>query len=193
MKKTKKRLSIYWDNIFLRHIPAYGNFKKVEEEITEHFNFLGIMLKRIILPLITIYLIVALILKINIFGTIFISLLIFIYSNFIPDADFLIKKSKKDSLWYEKLLLLFFAPIIVYHIIKGEAKPIYSKQERSFHNFKSAIIWAIFLFIMGNILWDEEIKILIFTSLGFLGYCFHLTVDGVISLEKSLLKHIRKI
>jgi len=92
MKRTKQRLSKYWDGIILKIIPPYAKFKKMEGEIKEHFNFVSWMFKRIVVPLIIFYVIIGLILNINIFGPLFIMLLVFLYSNFLPDTDFLIKK-----------------------------------------------------------------------------------------------------
>lgn len=189
MKKSRKRLSEYWDNLILKFIPPYAKFNKLEEEIKEHFNFLGIMFKRIILPLILIYVLIALILNLNIFGSLFISLLIFLYSNFLPDSDFLVKRANKhESLWYERYTLMFFLPLVFYYVILGKAKPIISKKARCFHNIESALVWAIFLFVIGNIFWNESLKIIMFTSFGFIGYCLHLLVDGTINFEKILMR-----
>jgi hypothetical protein len=180
MKKTKQRLSDYWDKILLKRIPPYAKFKKVESEIKEHFNFVGWMFKRIIIPSIVFYVVIGLVLNINVFGSLFISLLVFLYSNFLPDLDFLIKNTKnksKDSLWYEKYSLLFFAPVIMYYIIAGRAKPLYSIENRPFHNFKTVIVYGIFLFIVGSIFWDDTIKRLMLPIFGMLGFIFHLMVD----------------
>jgi hypothetical protein len=188
MKRTKRRLSKYWDEIILRAIPPYGKFKKMEGEIKEHFTFVSWMFKRIVLPLIVFYVIVSLMLNINIFGPLFIMLLLFLYSNFLPDTDFLIKKTrdkKKESLWYEKYSLLFFAPVIMYYIIAGRARPLYSTEERCFHNFRTAVIYGIFLFIVGCIFWSETIKRVMLPLFGVLGFIFHLMVDKRLKANPS--------
>lgn len=180
MKRTKKKLNEYWDEIIAKAIPSYVEFKKMEDEIKEHFNFIKWMFKRIVLPLILFYVVLGLLLDMNIFGSLFISMIIFLYSNFLPDIDFLIKKTKdekEDSLWYEKYLLLFFAPIIMYYIIAGRARPLYSIKERCFHNFNSAVIWGIFLFIVGSIFWSETLNRVMFPIFGVTGFVFHLLVD----------------
>ena len=92
MRRTRRKLGDYWDEVVLGVLHPYGNFKKFEEEVKEHFGFIGFMFKRIILPLLILYLILGLIFNLNVFGSIFISLLIFVYSNFLPDLDFLIRK-----------------------------------------------------------------------------------------------------
>jgi hypothetical protein len=180
MSKTKQRLSKYWDRIMLKRIPPYGRFKKIEGEINEHFNFIKWMFKRVLVPLMVFYVTIGLILNMNVFGSLFLSFLVFVYSNFLPDIDFLIKKTKdknKDSLWYEKYLLLFFAPVIMYYIIGGRAKPLYSIEDRSFHNLKTVIAYGIFLFVIGSIFWTDALKRLMLPIFGMLGFVFHLMVD----------------
>jgi len=192
MKRTKRRLSKYWDGIILKTIPPYAKFKKTESEIKEHFNFVSWMFKRILVPLIIFYVIIGLILNINIFGPLFVMLLVFLYSNFLPDTDFLIKKTKnrnEESLWYDKYSLLFFAPVIMYYTIAGRAKPLYSTEERCFHNFKTVIIYGIFLFILGSIFWSETFKRVMLPLFGMVGFIFHLMVDK----KLKRIGHIRNI
>ena len=180
MNRTKRRLSRYWDEIILKAIPPYAKFKKMEDEIKEHFNFINWMFKRILLPLIVFYVVIGLILNTNVLGSLFISLLVFVYSNFLPDTDFLIKKTRnksKDSLWYEKYSLLFFAPVIMYYIIAGRARPLYSIEDRCFHNFRTVVVYGIFLFIVGSIFWTDALKRLMLPAFGMLGFVFHLMVD----------------
>jgi len=183
MKKSKKRLNEYWDKRVLRIIPHNGNFQKVEQEAREHLGFLGATIKRIIIPLILFYIIAGLFLDLNVFGSLLVSFLIFLYSNFIPDIDFFIIKTDrevKESLWYEKYFWLLFAPLIFYYILAGKAKPVYSTESRCFHNVKSAVIYGLFLLIVGHIFWDETLKIVMLPLFGLVGYFFHLTVDGIV-------------
>jgi len=180
MKRTKKKLISYWDGIIARSIPSYVEFKKMEDEIKEHFSFIKWMFKRVVLPLMIFYVVMSLILNMNIFGSLFVFLVVFIYSNFLPDIDFLIKKTKdndEDSLWYEKYLLLFFAPVVVYYIIAGRARPLYSVDDRCFHNFKTAIIYGLFLFVVGSIFWPETLNRIMLPAFGVTGFVFHLLVD----------------
>ena len=55
MDGTRKKLSIYWDELISKKIPSYVNFQKVEDEIKEHFGFLRWAFKRIILPITVAY------------------------------------------------------------------------------------------------------------------------------------------
>lgn len=144
------------------------------------------MIERILLPLVVLYIIFGFSINVNLFGPIILSLIVFFYSNFLPDVDFLIAQTDKEeeqSLWYEKYFVLFFAPIILYYVIIGRAKPVRDKKHRCFHNFKSLVFYTVFLFFLGNIFWDENVKISILPVFGFLGYAFHLIVDGTLSLK----------
>jgi len=97
--------------------------------------------------------------------------------------DFLVRttdRKAKESLWYEKYFVLLFAPIVAYYVIRGKAKPIYSMNHRCFHNIRSIIIWGIFLFIIGNIFWDETLKIVMLPIYGMIGFTFHLIIDGIV-------------
>jgi len=201
VEKTRKKLTAYWDNLISKEIPEYIPLRKIEDEIKEHFEFLKWAFKRIILPIVFFYVLTGWILNVWVFEALFICTLIFFYSNFLPDIDFLIKKTetpKKSSKWYKKYLLLFFAPIYVYYVIIGKAKPIYSAEAKLFHRPKIILIYGIFLLMLGFIFWEEKLKALILPVFGMLGFIFHLMVDGRIknifskSFQKSILKSILK-
>ncbi|MBI2106553.1 hypothetical protein HYT57_01080 [Candidatus Woesearchaeota archaeon] len=193
MENTKKKLSIYWDELISKKIPSYVNFQKIEDEIKEHFGFLRWAFKRIVLPIAIAYILAGIFLfKMNVLGSLVIALIVFLYSNFLPDTDFLIKETKNaESKWYEKYALLFFAPVIMYYILDGRKKPLYTKKGKSFHNYKTVFIWGVFLFIVGAILWQEPIKMAILPIFGMLGFSFHLMIDGRINnfLSRNLVKH----
>jgi len=194
MENTRKKLSIYWDELISKKIPSYVNFQKIEEEIKEHFGFLKWAFKRIVLPIVVAYILAGIFLfKTNVLGSLVIALIVFLYSNFLPDTDFLMKEknSNIESKWYEKYALLFFAPVIIYYILDGRKKPFYTKKGKFFHNYKTVLIWGIFLFILGSILWQEPIKMAILPIFGMLGFSFHLIIDGRINnvLSKKLVKH----
>jgi len=182
MEKTRSKVTEYWDELIGKKIPSYVEFKKMEEEIKEHFTFLKWTFKRIILPLAIFYAIAGIFFfEINVLGSLVIALLIFLYSNFLPDIDFLMKEAKDKKLvskWYEKYSLLFFAPIIMYYILDGRKKPIYTLKGKYFHNFRTVLIYGVFLFVLGAILWQENIKMIILPLFGMLGFSFHLMVDG---------------
>jgi len=186
MTKTLNKFQEYWDNLLSEKLPPFAHFGKVKDELTEHFFLLRIMWKRFLLPLVVFYLIMSYIFDVYILGSLFLSLLIFVYSNFLPDLDIFVKKpdgTERESLWYEKYFLLLFSPIFVYYVFTGEAHPIYSSEHRPFHNIKSIIIWGLFLYFIGSIFWpDVELKRIMFSVFGIAGFVFHLMVDGIIKI-----------
>ena len=181
MDKTRNKLVEYWDDLISTKIPSYVSMHKLEEEIKEHFVFLKWAFKRIIIPLAIAYIIAGLFLKINILGSLVLAMLVFLYSNSLPDVDFLMKTTRNkvlESKWYEKYALLFFAPLVIYYILDGRKKPIYISKDKYFHSFKIIPIYGFFLFILGMILWQQPLKMIILPLFGMLGFSFHLIVDG---------------
>jgi len=191
MRGTKIRVSRYWDKIILQHIPPYAKFSKFESEIKEHFTFVSWMTKRIVVPLATFYIVLGMIFGMNVLGSLFISLLVFFYSNFLPDLDSLIKKppkGRKDSQLTKRYFLLFFAPISLYYIIGGRTEPLYFSREKSFHNSKTMFVYAAFLFIIGFIIWTNLFKAIVLMLFGILGFGFHLAVD-----KRFKIKLVQKV
>ncbi len=180
MNKTRRKLTEYWDNLISSRIPHFATFQTIEGEIKEHFSFAAWAFKRIVLPIAVFYLLASFVLQVRIFAPLLISLLIFLYSNFLPDVGYLAKKTNnkpKEWKWQEKYTLLFFAPVVIYYVIAGRAKPLYSTQDRPFHNFRTAIIYGVFLFVAGMFLWNDLLKATMLAIFGFLGFSTHLLVD----------------
>lgn len=186
MTKTLNKFQEYWDNLLSEKLPPFASFNKVKDEVLEHYFLLRIMWKRFLLPLIIFYLVLSFVLDTYALGSLVLSLLIFVYSNFLPDLDIFIKKpdgTERESLWYEKYFLLLFAPVFVYYVFTGDAHPLYSSKHRPFHNLESAVIWLVFLYFVGSVLWpDVALKRIMFAVFGFSGYLFTLMVDGVVRL-----------
>ena len=186
MIKTRERLKEYWDFVILKKIPPHAHFGKVEDELKEHFSLLMWSWKKFLLPLIIIYIILGVIFKSYILGSLFLSLLVFFYSNFLPDTDILIKKTEsndRESIWYEIYFLLFFAPVFCFYVLKGKADPLYSSRYRPFHNLKTAFVWGVFLLIISSLFWpDDLLKKIMFPLFGIAGFSLHLMVDGIINL-----------
>ncbi|MFH0890098.1 MAG: hypothetical protein V1836_03065 [Candidatus Aenigmatarchaeota archaeon] len=180
MIKTRKKLAEYWDGLISKRIPPFATFGKIEDEIKEHLGFLNWTAKRIVLPLAVFYLLMSFVLQTRILGSLFLSLLVFLYSNFLPDVGYLVKKTKKkrdDWGWQEKYSLLFFAPVVLYYVIAGRAKPLYSVEDKPFHNAKTVLVYGLFLLALGYVLWGELIKAAMLATFGMLGFCVHLLVD----------------
>lgn len=189
MQNTKKRLHEYWDELIYSKLPPAAHFTKVHDEVKEHYFLIALTWKRVILPLVVFYVVMSFVFDTYIAGSLFLSLLIFIYGNFIPDSDIFIKTTgeEKESLWYEKYFILCFAPVFLYYILKGEASPVYSREQRPFHNLRAVFIWTVFLYIIGSLFWpDILLKRIMFAVFGSAGFLFHLSVDGVIKFLRFL-------
>ncbi len=185
MTNTKERLKEYWDAVVLKKIPPHAQFHKVEDEIREHYSLLAWLWKSFLLPLIALYFILGIVFHNHILGSLFLSLLVFFYSNFLPDADILVNRpqdNERESLWYELYFLLFLTPIFLFYVMKGRANPLYTIKPRPFHNFSSVIAWGIFLLIISSLFWpDDTLKKLMLPLFGMAGFSFHLMVDGVLN------------
>ena len=166
-------------NSFLRSIHPY-TYEKVEEEIKEHFTILGFFIKRIIIPLALLYVIFGVIFNIDLFDSLFLALVIFIYSSLLPDADIFFRATKnkrQDSLWYDKLGMLFFAPVIVFYIFLGRARKMYTFSQRPFHNFSMIFVYGFFLLMISSIFWSTSLEKASLPILGMMGYAIHLIID----------------
>ncbi|VVB59574.1 Uncharacterised protein [uncultured archaeon] len=181
MKKTNRLLRRKWDDIFYCLIKA--TFDKFGNEVSEHAAFMKWVAKRILMPLTVFYVLTGLIFfKIYVVGSLFLGALFFIYSNFLPDLDSLMiatNDKKRVSEWHEKYLLLFFAPVLVYYAVSGQAKPIYTTKGKEFHTTKALVTYVCFLFLFGLVLWRNPLQHTILPIFGGLGYLTHLAVDNI--------------
>jgi hypothetical protein len=162
----------------------------IEKETSEHFNLLIKVFKWIVLPVSLLYVFIAFsFLGVNPIDSVFVGLLIFIYSNFLPDLPAVFCKQKtmerSDSLpWYKKYALLLFAPLIVWLVVSHI--PIKWKTTETFHNFKSLTIYAMFLTLFGFLVFGDLpisigdlIESLFLSLYGIIGYVTHLRVDKI--------------
>jgi len=165
------------------------NFQKIRDETTEHINYLSSTLRQVVLPVSLCYLCLGFFFGNNVIDSLFLSALIFVYSNFLPDllSTFKIRNRKekdKDGAWYKKYALLFFAPIFIF-LLWGHGTPSFKTVEH-FHNVKSLGAYSIFLFLLGLILygnlplsWGRILEVFSLTIFGSIGYVTHLKVDKI--------------
>jgi len=129
----------------------------------------------------------------NALDSMFLGILIFFYSNFLPDLPSIYCRWKKydrrteDLLWDQKYALLLFAPLFIGVFLCGIRLRWYTPE--NFHNFKSLTVYASFLlllslFAFGNITElsvsiGDIPKILSLPFYGLIGYLTHLKVDKV--------------
>jgi len=166
-------------NNFLKSIHPYTH-EKIEKEIKEHFTILSFFAKKVIIPLICVYIIFGLIFNLYLFDSLFLALVVFIYSSLLPDTDIFFKitnKKMQESIWYEKLGLLFFAPLVVFYMLVGRAKKMYTIKQRPFHNFSIVFVYGFFLLIVSSIFWSTPLEKISLPILGMLGYAIHVLID----------------
>ncbi|MGQ9530643.1 MAG: hypothetical protein ACUVQW_06625 [Candidatus Bathycorpusculaceae bacterium] len=116
-------------------------------------------------------------------------ILVFFYSNFLPDLPSIYRKkgndlAYEDPAWYKKYFLLLFAPLVIWVLFSGVR--LKWKTAETFHNFKSLAVYGTFLFLVGFfafVKFPVSIgNIAEFFSLpiyGVVGYLVHLRVDKI--------------
>jgi hypothetical protein len=126
----------------------------------------------------------------NALDSMFLGMLIFFYSNFLPDLPSIFRRkvyhavrdTPKDLPWYKKYALLLFAPLFIGAFLCG--MQLRWKTTETFHNFKSLIIYGAFLFILSSFAFGDFpvsigdiTEIVSVPSYGLIGYLTHLKVD----------------
>lgn len=162
--------------------------RKIREETAEHVSHLGLTLKRVILPLSLCYLFIGFLLGRNVMDSLFLGLLIFIYSNFLPDVLSPFRNRKKQTTnetAFKKYTLLFFAPIFIFLLMKDGTPTL--RTAETFHNLKSLGVYSIFMLLLGFAFYGNlpfsigrVIEIMSPTIFGSLGYLTHLKVDRIL-------------
>jgi hypothetical protein len=116
-------------------------------------------------------------------------LIVYFYSNFLPDLPSIYRKKKsepesKDLPWYQKYVLLLFAPLLVWLLFSGIR--LSWKTMETYHNFRSLAVYGTFLFIVGFLGFagiplsaEGLIKVFFFQFCGIAGFLTHLKVDEI--------------
>lgn len=202
-KNIFNKLAGLADDFLALLFPRNITIEEVGSEVLEHFEIIKFIIKRFFLPFAVIYIIAGFVLGIHVLGSLFLGLIIFLYSNFLPDMDSVFKKlnisegsklykgyvkiSKKgrmlirkdETKWYEKYAVLFFAPLFIYYILFQKAKHLYTTQEKPFHNIRSLFAYSSFLLLLGIILYSNILEQISISVFGGVGYYTHLFIDNV--------------
>jgi len=192
-----KRCRLSFENFvlwFFRTLNLNAHLKitlrKIRHETTEHIDYLSSTLKQVVLPLSICYLCLGFFFGNNVVDSLFLGLVIFVYSHFLPDllSPFRIRNRKEknnDGTWVKKYALLFLAPIFVF-LLFGDRMPAFRTVEH-FHNIKSFGAYSIFLFLLGLIFygnipfsWGRILEVFSLTIFGSIGYITHLKVDKIL-------------
>ena len=163
---------------------------RMEQETHEHVHSLIKAFKWIVLPASLLYVGANLyFFKENALASMLWGLLIFIYSNFLPDLPSIYRQKKnkgraKDLSWYKKYALLLLAPLLIWILFSG-IRPSWRTTE-TFHDFKSLTIYGAFLLIMGFFAFvkfpttiGNITEIVSLPFYGVTGYLTHLKVDKI--------------
>lgn len=194
MQKTRTLLRQKWDAKLALFVKT--SFERFEEEISEHGHFIKWVFKYVIVPLCIFFLLAGFFFQENMMGSLFIGLLIFLYSNFVPDLDSLLtptgNREKTRHNRFEKYGLLFAGPLFLYYLLSGEAKPVFVPKAKEFHQTRYLLFYTAFLLLVGLIFWQHPLKNLVLPIFGFLGYATHLFVDGYFKALNRFLKKNQK-
>jgi hypothetical protein len=165
-------------------------FLKIRCETAEHVDHLTSVLKKLVLPLSICYLCLGFLLGNNVVDSLFLSIVIFVYSHFLPDllSPFRIKNKKggnKDGSWFGKYALLFLAPLFIF-LLWGSGMPVLKTTEH-FHNARSLGIYSVFLLFVGLIFYGNLplsvgriLEVFSLAIFGSIGYLTHLKVDKIL-------------
>jgi len=154
----------------------------MKQETAEHLHMLLSVLKYVIFPASICYVFVGALLGENALDSVACGVLVFIYSNFLPDLPSAFREKKVDSRtrsssWYKKYALLLLAPVFIWLLFSDIG--LFWKTTETFHNFKSLLVFEGFLVLLGLIFFGGLLEPLAFSLFGAIGYLAHLKVDKI--------------
>ena len=155
---------------------------RMEEETREHLHMLLTVLKYVIFPASICWALIGVLLGENTIDSVFWGILIFVYTNFLPDLPSAFRKKEGEAVmadlsWYKKCALLLLAPIFIWLLFSDIT--VAWKTTETFHNFKSLFVFEGFLALVGVVFSGGTIEPLSFCFYGAVGYLAHLKVDKI--------------
>jgi len=162
----------------------------MEEETSEHIHLLIKVFKWAVLPLSLLYVFADFyFFGENAFDSMLWGILVFFYSNFLPDLPSIFRRKKSnvktgDLPWYKKYALLLFAPLLIWFLFSGIQTRW--RTVETFHDFKSLTVYGTFLLTLGFFAFvkfpinvGSITEILSLPLYGVVGYLTHLKVDKI--------------
>jgi hypothetical protein len=163
---------------------------RMKQETSEHVKRSVEVFAWIIVPLSLAYIFsYEVMLNENVLGPMLWGLIVYFYSNFLPDLPSIYRKKNcasdsPDLPWYKKYVLLLFAPLLVW-LLFSEIRLTWTTAE-TYHNFRSLAVYGTFLFAVGFLAFaklplsiEDLTKILVFQLCGMTGFLTHLKVDDI--------------
>ncbi len=184
MKDKKLGFDYLFGRTIGKFLSGKANPEKLLSEIFEHSHAVLWALKMVFIPLAIFYFVLGLFLNEYVLGSIFLSLIIFLYSNFLPDtdtfisADFLKNAASRPIRKFERYKILIIAPIYIYYVLSEKIVPTKFNEIKPFHNLRCLVVWSIFLLFIGVMLYASLFTAFFIMLFAASGYFIHLFIDG---------------
>jgi hypothetical protein len=162
----------------------------MKEETSEHVHYAVEVFISVVFPLCLAYVLgYQLVFKENVLGPMLWGIVVYFYSNFLPDLPFVCRKKKRDAnsadlSWYKKYALLLLAPLLIWLLFAGMR--LNWKTMETYHNFRSLAVYSAFLSAIGffgfgtlPFSFEDLLRILFFVFCGLTGFLTHLKVDKI--------------
>jgi hypothetical protein len=180
-KKIKGKVDFSFEFYLSKELKTVKlSFQKIWSEMKEHLPFTLWIFKKIVIPILPFLIAANFLLKVEVLPAVIISFIPFVYGNFLPDFDILMKYSrKKNSPIFNKIFLFLFAPLYLYYFVFENSKPIYTNKKKEFHSLRYFLLFFFFLFAISFLIFSYQdfYKHLVFSTVGSLSYLIHLLID----------------
>lgn len=163
---------------------------RMKEETSEHVQQSVKVFSRLVFPLSIVYICgIQFVFGENALGSMLWGIVIYFYSNFLPDLPSVYRKKKgeadgSDLPWHKRYALLLFAPLLIWLLFCGMR--LSWRTADTFHNFRSLAVYGAFLLVIGFFGFleipfsiREVAEVLFFQFCGVIGFLAHLKVDGI--------------
>jgi hypothetical protein len=171
-----------------RQIGSKFSLSCMVSETKEHIVSLIKVFKYVVLPASLVYVVSAFFFGEIAFDSMLFGLLVFVYSNFLPDLPSVFERKRqsgnaRDLPWYKKYALLLFAPLFIWALFSGMRCGW--RTFETFHNFRSLAVYTSFLFLFGIVFVyppftiTDLVEVLSVPLYGLAGYLTHLKVDRI--------------
>lgn len=166
-----------------RFLPKHARPEKIIREVTEHLVHYRRVILYILFPLMFFYLGMGIFIGQYSGGAAIFALLVSFYASFLPEADLLLApgtflaKKGRIAKTHEKYLVLMFVPLYLYLIAAKRVTPIFMEEHKPFHTVRALLVFSIFIFGIGMVLYASFFKAIFLAIFGAVGYLTHLFVD----------------